>query len=551
MLMAACLVLLAAVVVRSFQLQVIAHASYASLASSEHRARITLHASRGSIVDARGVPLALSEQATTVGVYVPVPDPAGLAAGIAAVLGVPAADLEARMARGTGHIDLVRQVDPALAGALEARHLSRLLTFLPEEKRVYPKGIATQLIGTTRIIDGVGVAGLELQYDHQLRGVDGRETYVQSGQAATISPIDLVPARDGARLELGIDTRIQGAAERAVVDAQRRTRASSVVALTLDARTGAVLAMASSPGPGAADYRDASPESVRLRAIADTYEPGSTFKTATIAAGLDYGVITPTSRFYVSMCAQFYDRRICDAESHPTEWMTVSHILTVSSNVGAVKIAYDRLSGAGPAQHGKYFYPYIGKFGFGVPTGIDLPGERKGDVPDYRSWSGTTIGNIPFGQGLAVTPIQLATFYAMIANHGVWTQPHVVTRIGNGAAVRPRTRRMLSTKVANQLNAMLRNVVATGTGVKAAIPGYTVAGKTGTTQKVVDGTYSDSHFIGWFAGFAPARNPRVVTVVLVDDPSKGSYYGGDTAAPVFADLTARALQALGVPRSGR
>jgi cell division protein FtsI (penicillin-binding protein 3)/stage V sporulation protein D (sporulation-specific penicillin-binding protein) len=227
--------------------------------------------------------------------------------------------------------------------------------------------------------------------------------------------------------------------------------------------------------------------------------------------------------------------------------MTVADILRVSSNVGAVEIAYDKLSGKGPAAKGQYFAPYVKKFGFVTPTGVDLPGESSGLVPPYASWSGTTIGNIPFGQGLAVTPIQLASFYAMIANGGVWTQPHVVQRIGDQPFA-PKQVRMLKTSTTRQLTRMLEEVVTPeGTGVKATVPGYTVAGKTGTTQKVVNGTYSKSQFVASFVGFAPARNPRVVTVVLVDDPRKGSHYGGDAAAPVFSLLISQALHVLGVP----
>jgi cell division protein FtsI (penicillin-binding protein 3)/stage V sporulation protein D (sporulation-specific penicillin-binding protein) len=546
--LAGCLVLLAAVVARSVQLQVVAHAQYVRLANGEHLETLRLHASRGSIVDARGLPLALSEQATTVGAYVPLADPEGVAKAVASALSVSPNVVYARLTTGhRGHVDLVRQADPSAAARLEAAHVSTLLTFVPEEKRIYPLGTATPIIGTTDI-DGHGLAGLERSYDRSLRGHDGSERFTQSGTGATISPIALAPARDGARLQLALDLQVQAAAERTVASTQRRTHARSVLAIVLDVRDGGVLAMASTPAaPAGTTYGDASADDVRLRALADQYEPGSTFKTATIAAGLDRGVITPRTRFTIPGCLTLYNRRICDAERHGTESMSVTKILTVSSNVGAVKIAYEKLSGRGAGDHGKYFAPYIARFGFGAPTGIDLPGELRGFVPDYRSWSGTSIGNIPFGQGIGVTPLQIATFYAMVANGGMWTQPHVVERV-DGVALPVVHRRMLSARIAGQLNSMLRRVVSTGTGVKAAIAGYAVAGKTGTTQKVVNGTYSKEHYVGWFVGFAPAAAPRVVTLILVDDPGTGSYYGGDTAAPAFADLTTRALQALGVRR---
>ena len=372
---------------------------------------------------------------------------------------------------------------------------------------------------------------------------------MRSARGDTISPIALAPPRDGARLQLSLDTEIQAEAERLVQRAMIENDAQSVVAISLDPRTGGVLAMASAPGTQDRAYGDSLPEELRLRAIADQYEPGSTFKTVTVAAGLDRKVITPDTLFAVNECIRIYDRRICDAESHGPEQLTVADILRVSSNVGAVQIAYKKLSGPNDDDRGQFFAPYIERFGFGRKTGIDLPGEVAGQVPDYHQWSGTTIGNIPFGQGLASTPIQLTAFYAMIANDGVWIQPHVVDRVG-ADLVRPRTVRMLPRRVTRQLASMLQGVVGVnGTGERAAIPGYSVAGKTGTTQKVINGRYSKKHYVGFFVGFAPARHPRVVTLVLVDDAGAGKpYAGGETAAPVFAQLTAKALQVLGVKK---
>jgi cell division protein FtsI (penicillin-binding protein 3)/stage V sporulation protein D (sporulation-specific penicillin-binding protein) len=227
--------------------------------------------------------------------------------------------------------------------------------------------------------------------------------------------------------------------------------------------------------------------------------------------------------------------------------MSVADILRHSSNVGTVQIAYQKLSGKGEAAHGQYFAPYINRFGFARRTGIDLPGELQGQVPPYSKWSGVTIGNIPFGQGIAATPIQLGAFYAMLADGGVWRQPHVVSRI-NDKPVEVATRRELPKRVTTQLTKMLEDVVLPGgTGERAAIPGYRVAGKTGTTQKVIGGTYSNDHYVAFFAGYAPSRDPRVMTLVIVDDPDGTQYHGGEAAAPVFAQATAKALQVLGVP----
>ncbi len=550
--LAACMVLLGAVLARGVQLQIFEHDQYARAASSEHVEKVVLHSTRGAIVDRNNAPLAVSEHAVTIGAYVPLPaDTAqSVAHAVATALGVAQDSIYRRLVGvDRAHIDLARQVDPEVAARLQALKLAAL-TFVPEQKRVYVGSLALPIIGTTNI-DGLGIAGVERSYEQVLHGSDGSERFEQSARGDATSPIVLKEPTNGARVKLAIDSQLQADIEATVASTLRATRADHVIALSLDVRTGGVLAMASAPGPkNAATYSDvpaADVDLLRLRAISDRFEPGSTFKTATVAAGLDRGTITPRSTFTVPGCLHLYDRWICDSHPHGTERLSVTDILRVSSNVGAVEIARDRLSGPGDAGHGLYFAPYVTSFGFVHPTGIDLPGESAGLVPPYRTWSGTTIGNIPFGQGLAVTPIQLAAFYAMIANRGVWTQPHVVAVVGDSPVV-PRRVRMLRAKTAHQLTRMLEQVVTVeGTGVKAAVDGYRVAGKTGTTQKVVNGTYSKSQFIASFVGFAPARDPRVVTLVLVDNPRRGSHFGGDAAAPVFRELMSRALHVLGVP----
>jgi cell division protein FtsI (penicillin-binding protein 3) len=550
--LAVCGLLLAAVLARGVQLQVLDHGQYARAAASEHTEEIVLHATRGAIVDRNGAPLAVSEHAITVGAYVPLPDPTAqtVAREVSNVLGVSPDTIYRRLVGvPRAHIDLARQVDPAVAKKIEALHLAPL-TFVPEEKRVYVvDSLALPIIGTTNI-DGVGIAGVEESYNRVLHGTNGSERFDQSAAGDATSPLVLREAHNGAQIQLAIDSQLQGTMEQTVAHTLRKTRASHVIALSLDVRTGGILAMASAPGPvSATTYADVPADQVdllRLRSLTDGYEPGSTFKTVTVAAGLERGVITPKTKFEVPGCLHLFDRWICDAEPHGPERMSVTDILRVSSNVGAVRIAYDKLSGKGPADHGLYFAPYVSAFGFGKPTGVDLPGESPGDVPPYRSWSGTSIGNIPFGQGLAVTPIQLASFYAMVANGGIWTQPHVVAGVGD-APVAPRRIRMLKPAVAKELTQMLEQVVTKeGTGEKAAVPGYTVAGKTGTTQKVVNGTYSKTDYIASFVGFAPAQDPRVVTLVIVDDPARGSHYGGGAAAPIFSQLMSQALHVLGV-----
>ncbi len=550
--MLGCLGLLAVAAGRAVYLQVFSHDRYQAQAAAEHRSEVTLHASRGDIVDRAGRPLAVSERATTVGAYVPLADPAAVAKAIATALDLEPESVYARLADPdlSGHIDVVRQADADAADALEqdltAKDIAGV-TFRDEERRVYPAATATALTGVVDI-EGKGLAGLELSYDERLRGRDGSEIFVQSADGdLTLSPIEVDAPKPGGRLETTIDLELQGAIERLAERARTETGAITVTIVQVDSRTGGVLAMASAPGAGEKRYGDATDDEVRIRAVTDQYEPGSTFKVVPVAAALDLRRISPRTTFEVPSCITLYDRRICDADPHPTYTLTVADILRVSSNVGAVKIAYEKLSGTGEADKGQYFAPYLDLFGFGKPTGIDLPGEAPGQVPPYDEWSGATIGNIPFGQGIATSPIQLAALYAMLANNGVWNRPHLVSRIDD-TPVDIERRRMLPKRVTRDLTRMLEDVVRGGTGAAAAIPGYRVAGKTSTTQKVVDGAYSEEDYIAFFAGYAPSRAPRVVTLVIVDDPDGDRYHGGEVAAPIFAEATAKALQVLGVPR---
>ena len=290
---------------------------------------------------------------------------------------------------------------------------------------------------------------------------------------------------------------------------QETSKAKGVTAVILDPATGGVLAMASSPGPGADGYRKATAEEQRIRAITDQYEPGSTFKAVTVAAGLAERRFGPLTTIDVPPVFKLYEYPISDAHPNPST-MTVADILKVSSNVGTARLAYEYLSGSkGDADHGRLLARWIDRLGFGARTGIDLPGETAGAVLPYNRWSGTSILNIPIGYGTAVTPIQLASLYATIANGGVAVRPHLAARVGERPPLKPKAERLLPERVAKQLTQMLVGVVQEdGTGHQAAIPGYTVAGKTGTTKKIdADGTYSDTRYVAWFVGFAPAHAP--------------------------------------------
>jgi len=313
----------------------------------------------------------------------------------------------------------------------------------------------------------------------------------------------------------------------------------------MDPQTSEILAMANWPRVDPYNLDEAEPEDLVNMATSFTYEPGSTFKAFTVGASLEEGLVTPNTTFDLPPTLQVADRVI--EESHPRGYatMTVSDILAQSSNVGAVKVGLQLNDELGNDA----FDGWIRKFGFGAPTGIDFPGEEQGIVLTPEEYSGSSMGNLPLGQGLSVTPIQIANGYAAIANGGILRTPKLVLS-ENGEAVAPDEGvRVMSEENAARLREMLEGVLeAGGTASAVRVPGYVLAGKTGTAQKVVDGLYSETDYVGSFVGFAPAEDPRLLVTVVVDTPTVGSYYGGDVAAPAFGEIANFALPYLGVPR---
>jgi cell division protein FtsI/penicillin-binding protein 2 len=347
------------------------------------------------------------------------------------------------------------------------------------------------------------------------------------------------PETPGRNVRLTIDHQIQANAEAVLAETVAQNGAWAASAIVMDPRTGAVLAMATAPGFNANRFPTTRPDRRRNRAVTDTYEPGSTFKLVTIAAALEEGVVTPGSSFLLPSSLQVADRVIREAHTRGTERMTVRGIVERSSNIGTITIA-QRLG------EGRLAF-WVDRFGFGTPTGIDFPGESPGFALPPEEWSGSTIGTVPIGHGIAVTPIQMARAYAAIANGGILVQPHLIERVDGKPVERKGGKRVVSREVSRQMLAMLRGVVLEGTGTQAAIPGYTVAGKTGTAAKIDStGRYSHTDYVASFVGLVPATKPRLVIMVMVDEPS-GSIYGGDVAAPVFRQIARFNLQHLEVP----
>jgi cell division protein FtsI (penicillin-binding protein 3) len=522
---------------RAAWLQGVRASSFGRLASSQHSEDVVVPAARGTIYDRGGVQLAIGEQAQTVFADPRrVSDPRREAATVARIMRLdPNEVYKALTDRTRGFVYVARKADPALAAKLARKGLPGL-GFYPEEQRFYPQlNLASQVIGYAGI-DNHGLAGLELGLDKQLAGRPGRERIVKDAAGQAIDTVVSQPERDGQDVYTTLDHTIQANAQAVLRDTVLRWHARSATAIVLDPATGAVRAMAVAPGFDANKYPQVWRALQRNRAVTDTYEPGSTFKLVTVAGVLSDRIVSPSTPFVLPYQIQVADRKIHDAEPRGTETMTVSQILSRSSNVGAITLA-QRLT-----QH--RLVQWIQRFGFGRRTGIDFPGESPGILLPENDWSGSSIGNIPIGQGIAVTPIQMAAAYAAIANRGMWVQPHLVDHIGDGRTVRPTRRRVVSQWVASQLIAMLKNVVAEGTGTLAAVPGYQVAGKTGTAAKPdPEGGYSDTRYVASFVGVVPASRPRLVILVSVDEP-KGAIWGGVVAAPAFAEIAKFDLQYL-------
>ncbi|MBA2536003.1 MAG: penicillin-binding protein 2 [Actinobacteria bacterium] len=531
----------AVALVRATWLQAVRASNLDRLATSQHREIVTVPARRGTIYDRTGVELALGAEATTV-VANPqqIRDPEAVAMAAGKALDLDPAALLPRLAdRSRGFVYLARKADPRKAELLRAEEIVGL-RFYPEERRTYPQGkVGAEVVGYAGI-DNRGLAGLELELEKALAGSNGVETVVRDPFGRRLNTIDATEVREGRDVFTTLDHTLQRHVERVLAETRARWAAKSATAVVLEPRTGAVLAMAVEPGFDANRFPEVARGRQRNRAVTDTYEPGSTFKVVTLAASLETGMVKPGTKYWLPYSIQVSDRVIHDAAERGTETMTVAEILSHSSNVGVITLAL----GLGRQNLSQW----IDRFGFGQATGLDYPGETSGIVLPPEKWSGSTIGNVPIGQGIAVTSLQMARAYAAIANRGVAVRPHIVERIEAERPREPERRRIISARTAAQLTDMLRGVVEEGSGGEAHVSDYTVAGKTGTAAKPdpVYGGYSETRYVSSFVGFVPSTAPRVVILVTVDEP-RGNIWGGTVAAPPFAEIAEFALEYLDVP----
>jgi cell division protein FtsI (penicillin-binding protein 3) len=537
----ACFLLLLVVVIgRAAWVQGVQGGILSADAQSQQTQTVTIPGRRGRILDRNRRELAVSEDAADV-IATPyqVKDPAQAARRLGPVLHVPEAEILRALAdRSSGFAYLARQVGLPTADRVRKLKLPGVAT-VPSSRRVYPEGkLAAPLIGAVGF-DAQGLTGLEAADDDLLGGANGERQVVFDGLGKEIERDTLSGAQQGEDLRLTIDAGIQARTEEVLASLAQTYQPRRATAIVMDPRNAEVLAMADWPSFDPSDPSSASPEALRSMATGFTYEPGSTFKAFTVAGALSERLVTPDTLFYLPVEIQVADRKISDAEERGPESRTVAQILAQSSNVGAVRIGLEL--GA------ERFYHWVRRFGFGDPTGIDFPGEEQGIVPTLSEFSGSTIGNLPIGQGLSVTPIQMAAAYSAIANGGILRPPRLILDEGDTPTPEPDGHRVISKQTAAQLTQMLEGVLAPGgTASEVSVPGYTLAGKTGTAEVAVDGGYSDSQYVASFVGFAPAQDPQLLVAVVVDEP-QGSYYGGVVAAPAFGEIARFALPYLEIP----
>jgi len=511
------------------------------IALQQQTERVILPAHRGAILDRNGRELAVGKPAQTVFatpylLHEPKAAARALCKALLITKNRERRALEKALTRPkSGFAYVARKVDPALAKAALALDLPGVGAYA-EEERSYPmKGSAAQVLGVVDI-DGKGIAGLEKEYDKQLAGVSGSEVIVRDPAGHTLRTVSDTQPIAGESVQLTLDEDIQYTAEDVLEQTVRSSSAKAATAIVMDPRTGEILAMVNVPIVKDNAF-GRKPANDSNRCVTDVYEPGSIFKLVTISGALADGTVNTHQKFTLAPTITVYDRTIHEAEARGTVNYTVEDILVHSSNVGAVTIGRKMGQAA--------MLKWVGAFGFGRPTGIAFPGESSGIVPAAEQWSGTTIANVPMGQGIAVTPLQITAAFAAVANRGVYEKPHLVDQVGTTVYRKPPGRRVIPARIAAAVRDMLAAAVDHGTGVKAQIPGYVVAGKTGTAQKPLpDGSgYSKTDYVASFIGMVPADHPRLVVMVAVDSP-RTSIFGGDIAAPAVQKIMRFALQQL-------
>ena len=541
----ACLVVVAGKLVL---IQGIQAAHYKKLASEQHDTAISITPRRGTITDREGEIMAISEDCSTVYAtpYL-VKNKRAVAEKLAGVLGEDPGDLEKKLNTRSGFVYLERKMDKSIADRLRKMKLDGI-GFIDESKRCYPLGsLASQILGVVDV-DNKGQAGLELYYEDLLGGKPGEVTLEKDAAGNPIPGSEKTQRNevDGVDVQLTLDKDIQACMEDALATAVEEYSARAGTAVVMDCNTGDILAMATAPtfDPNNRDKID--PATMRNRAITDVYEPGSALKIVTAVAALQEGVVDPGTVIQVQSQLKIADKTFKDAEPKPLRQLQFAQIISQSSNVGTIQVAQ--------ALGEKRLHEYLDRFGLGHPTGVDFPGEVGGIVPALANWTSTSIAAIGIGQGISVTPLQLTCVAGTVANGGRKICPHFlkakiadqgVQDMGLGGL----GEEILTKETCAKMTPIMEQVLSPGsTGSKAAVNYYRVAGKTGTAEKPSQGSagYSGT-YMATFVGFAPAERPRLVCMVVLDEPTP--IWGGETAAPVFKNVMSFSLQHLKIPSS--
>jgi cell division protein FtsI (penicillin-binding protein 3) len=510
---AALFALLALAGARTLYLSTLQGAALRKAARTQQVTYEPLPAQRGTISDRNGIDLAVSEPAQDISAtpYL-ISDPLSAAQRLAPLLGLSQDEVLHKLSEHSGFVYLARALPAGQAQRVLALKMPGI-SGTPVMRRVYPRGtLAAQVLGVVGG-EGNGLAGLEYSADSLLHGRSGERRVVSDAVGHPVSISEARPESMGTSVSLTLDANVQQRTEEVLAAVGRVFSPKDATAIVMDPRSGAVISMASWPSVNANDPGASTPEALQNRAVGFDYEPGSTFKAITVAGALQQGLITPNSGFTVPNQIHVADRIIHDDTEHATESLTTAQILAQSSNVGAIEI--------GMLEGASAFSEWVRRFGFGVRTGVEVQGEEQGELLPLDKYSGSSMGNLPIGQGQLVTPLQMA-----------------------------RGRRVISPTVASALRQMLEGVLAPGgTASEVSIPGYQLAGKTGTASKIDPATkqYSQTAFIASFIGFAPAADPKLLCAVVVDEPQSGSIYGGTVAAPAFGQIMSFALPYLGIP----
>lgn len=543
-------VALVAIVVRLVDVQAIEGDHYEAMAMAQRVRSVSLPAERGSIFDRDGNELALSVPQQTV--YADprvIKDPARYARKLAPIVDEDTADLRDRLTqRDLEFVYVARTVDDAAAAKVKKLDLPGI-GFLPESKRFYPGGsLAGSVLGYTGT-DDKGLSGFEHKFNGVLRGKPGRLVAEEdpNGREIPATQRTADPAQRGGDLVLTLDQALQFEVEKQLIDGVNQANARGGIAIVADVKTGDVLAMASVVARGGGSGAKVAPSTDQNRPLTAVYEPGSTAKVVTVAGALENNAVEPATSLYVESKIQIADRVFKDAEYHEPESWSVAEIVRRSSNVGVIEIA----ARLGREQLDRYQRA----FGFGTKTSIDFPAESAGIMKRPDEFVASDMGSVPIGYTTAVTPMQMLDVFTTIANGGVTQPPRLVAATIDANGVRhnrphQRGRRVVSVQTAAEMNEMLRGVVREGgTGELANIDGYTVAGKTGTSRKPPYGT---ERYMASFAGFAPAEDPRLATIIVIDQPGTNNdqYYGGKVAAPLFKSIMTYALHLENIPPSG-